>query len=68
MDKEETKQLAMQIKEDMPDCKVIGVLRFGANDFGLEVHDTVNGERFTVLNQKDWIVQMLKKKKARGKA
>ncbi len=68
MDKDETKQLAVQIKNDMPDCKVIGVLRFGDNDFALEVHDTVDGDKFTVLNQKDWVVQMLKKKKARGMA
>ncbi|HUX07788.1 MAG TPA: hypothetical protein VMX35_10800 [Acidobacteriota bacterium] len=68
MDREETKKLAMQIKADMPDCKVIGVLRFGENDFALEVHDSQDNDKFTVLNQKDWVVQMLKKKKARGLA
>jgi hypothetical protein len=68
MDKDETRQLAKQIKQDMPDFKVIGVLRFGENDFGLEVHDPLGKEKLVILNQKDWIVQMMKSKKARGKA
>jgi hypothetical protein len=68
MDKDETRQLAKQIKQDMPDFKVIGVLRFGDTDFGLEVHDPHRKEKLVILNQKDWIVQMLKSKKAGGKA
>ena len=67
MNRAETKELAKQIIRESPECRVTGVLKFGGDDFALEVHDTELDENFQILNEKDWFVRRTRKQERESK-
>ena len=67
MNREQVKELAQKIPRERPECKVIGLLKFGDDDFALEVHDSELNEKYEVMNEKDWFIRRRKKEISAGK-
>lgn len=66
MNRDQVKELARKITKERPECRVIGLLKFGEDDFALEVHDTQLNEKYEVMNEKDWFIRRRKKEIAAG--